>query len=79
MKKTIVKIQGKKDEFTCSVNGNLTEIMGAYFGFTQHIVQIFMKEGEIGQKALEVLHKDVEKVFNKNLFNKTKKESGKND
>ena len=73
MKRTIVKIQGKKDEFTCSVNGNIIEIMGAYYGFTEHIIRMFMDKGTAGEKALNILYKDVVKAFDK-----IKKESEKN-
>ena len=65
MKRTVVKIKSKcsTDEIWCEVNGTSIELMGAYIGLTENLVQSFKKEGKSGELALKRLLSDTIEVF----------------
>lgn len=79
MKKTVLKVVGRRDEFWCSQSGNALEVMSAHLVALQTTIEIMEKEtASRGPQFLEMLLEDIEKLFAEHGI-KTKNKKVEND
>lgn len=79
MKKTVLKVMGRRDEFWCLQNGNALEVMSAHLVALQGTIEMLENEkASRGPQFLEMLLEDIEELFAEHGI-KTKNKKVEND